>query len=102
MFKNRMEITRTPWGKAQTQKDLGEGISFVTTERHGGYKLDRQRNAKVPAYMRKKGGWYEEDCEWSSVALTFPQLFSKEVVDVAKRTLERYFPTAYEKWEKGR
>jgi hypothetical protein len=57
--------TRTPWGTADYVKKYAEGVWFVSTPGHGGLKLDRKRNALVPEYMRREGGWYEEDCEWA-------------------------------------
>lgn len=55
----------TPWGRAQQAETICEGIGTVSTAGHGGIKLSRARNALVPEYMRREGGWYEEDCEWS-------------------------------------
>ena len=56
------EGTRTPWGEAQHVTHIQEGVWFASTASHGGIKLDRKRNAKIPAVARIEGGWYEEDC----------------------------------------
>lgn len=53
--------SRTPWGPAQTVRELVPGVVHVTTAEHGGLKLDRRRNAEIPAPLRHEGGWYEED-----------------------------------------
>ncbi len=37
---------------------------FVSTAGHGGVKLDAEHQRKMPEYLRKPGGWYEEDCDW--------------------------------------
>ena len=65
------ERMSTPWGMAQDVELIAPGIGTVSTAGHGGFKLSRERNAAMPAYMRRDGGWYEEDCEWSLVGLVF-------------------------------
>ncbi len=57
-----MKGKSSPWGKIQDSQPMGEGVVFVSTAGHGGLKLDRVRNARIPALFRQKGGWYEEDC----------------------------------------
>ena len=52
------EGTRTPWGEAQHVTHIQEGVWFASTASHGGIKLDRKRNAKIPAVARIEGGWY--------------------------------------------
>jgi hypothetical protein len=54
---------RTPWGKAQSVETILPGVMVVSTAGHGGIKLDTVRNAKVPKDCRRRGGWYEEDCD---------------------------------------
>lgn len=87
----------SPWGKVEQKAEIADGVVFVSTARHGGFKLDRKRNNKVPLVFRNKGGWYEEDCEWAKVALTFPEMFSAENVNSAHKTAKDYFPDEYEK-----
>lgn len=55
--------TTSPWGKVQDAKVLAPGVVAVSTAGHGGIKLDRAANARVPKPFRRPGGWYEEDCE---------------------------------------
>ena len=62
-----MSNMRTPWGDAQDVIDVAEGIKWVSTASHGGYKLDRKRNAQVNEVWRQAGGWYEEDCDWAKI-----------------------------------
>lgn len=88
---------RTPWGKAQSIYPKAEGIVRVITAGHGGYKLDRKRNAAVHEAWRKAGGWYEEDCEWAIVVLTFPQYFTEADIADAKFTAKNWFPEEYTK-----
>jgi hypothetical protein len=40
--------------------------------------------------------WYEEDCDWSIVALAFPQFFPEDAVSAALETLKRYKPDLFE------
>ena len=56
------EGSYTPWGPAQFVSQPLEGVTVVSTASHGGIKLSRAQNAKIPAAARAPGGWYEEDC----------------------------------------
>lgn len=55
---------QTPWGTAQSESPFIEGITFYSTAGHGGMKLSRFYNKKIPAIFRRPNGWYEEDCEY--------------------------------------
>jgi hypothetical protein len=79
---------------------MGAGIWSVGTAGHGGVKLDRERNAAMPACLRLEGGWYEEDCEWARVALVFPGAFSPESVEMAAGTLKNWHPDIFEEFFK--
>ncbi len=90
----------SPWGAIDSENVVAEGITFVHTPGHGGYKLSRERNAKVDSAWRKPGGWYEEDCEWAIVALTFPDVFPAEhngtdLVALTHQTAKNYYPDEY-------
>lgn len=87
----------SPWGKIQHIEKIAPGIAHVSTAGHGGFKLDRAQNALVPKPLRRKGGWYEEDCAYAAVAVTFHQGagFSCEAVEIARRTLKDYYPDQY-------
>jgi hypothetical protein len=85
----------TPWGKPQTCDLLAEGIWSITTSSHGGIKLDRDRNAKVPEGARRPSGWYEEDCDWVIVALVYPDLYSEQSRKRAKDIAKNYLPAEY-------
>ena len=92
----------TPWGHAQHVTELAEGILSVSTAGHGGIKLDKKRNAIVPDYMRRAGGWYEEDCEWSIPATIFPVSFAKnsphDIVKMARDSFRNWYPADYERY----
>lgn len=89
--------TRTPWGPAQAVDFLAPGISQFFTSSHGGLKLLPKLNAQVHEAWRKKGGWYEEDCEYAIVYFHFAEELKLTDVQrqVADKTLRDYFPDEY-------
>lgn len=76
----------TPWGKSQGREILAPGICFYSTASHGGYFVSKAVRAVMPKEYVNPDGWYEEDCEWSKVALSFPHLFAPRIVEIAKET----------------
>ncbi len=92
------ERVYTPWGQPDTKMIHSEGIMFYSTPGHGGFKVSRELNLKIPEYMRRAGGWYEEDCEWSIVAMAFPDKFEPKDVESARNTFRNWFPDEYEKF----
>ena len=86
----------SPWGLIDYSKPVANGVWFVSTPGHGGYKLDAIRNRQVHSDLRQPGGWYEEDCEWATVCLTFPDLFTPALVDIARGYAARWTPKAIE------
>lgn len=78
------------------------GMWFVGTASHGGIKLDRARNAKVPKSCRADGGWYEEDCDWAIPVCVFEDEVREsgkmaKTLDAGshKDTLRNWHPEAY-------
>lgn len=88
---------RTPWGPSQTEETIVPGVIVVDTAGHGGVKLDRVRNAKVPKSCRTRGGWYEEDCEVSIVFAVHADVRRHFNVDEDKNALSlaTWLPEAY-------
>lgn len=86
---------RSPWGPIDHWREIAPGIAEVGTPGHGGIKLSRGRNARIPADVRRKGGWYEEDVDWSIVAVFFPEAFSPDEVKQAASALKNYHPEAF-------
>lgn len=82
----------TPWGPTQSMDVYAEGVVFHSTAGHGGFQLSAARNAKVPESVRSSDGWYEEDCGWACVAITFPELFTAYEHRHAVQTMERWYP----------
>lgn len=97
---------RTPWGTAQNVFHLAEGVIEVETASHGGIKLDRKRNARMPEAFRRSGGWYEEDCEYALVLVSLPEALNAmafrlkktptDLREVAWETVRNWFPDEYE------
>jgi hypothetical protein len=93
--------TSTPWGTADSAYVYARGVIRYNTPGHGGFHLSATRDAKVPEPLRaskwnNKEGWYEEDCDWAIVAVTFPELFKSEHVVMAHDRVKSYYPHAYE------
>lgn len=91
----------TPWGKADSVTKVAPGIAFVSTPRHGGYRVSKMlAENEIPKIQRDKAAifqsgyyWFEEDCAWSIVALNFPQYFERAGNDLIIRTVNRWFPS---------
>jgi len=90
----------TPWGLADQVERIGDsGICFCSTPSHGGYYVPSNLLPAIPEQRQQRAlywsgsrNWYEEDCEWASVALAFPELFDERARECATRmipTLER-------------
>lgn len=91
---------RSPWGTIQIAspiQPLQDGIAAVSTASHGGVKLDRKANAKIPAYCRRSGGWYEEDCEWS-IPFVVLGLGTEKQQESAYATFKNWYPREYAQW----
>ncbi|KQT63285.1 MULTISPECIES: DUF7007 domain-containing protein [unclassified Aureimonas] len=87
----------TPWVASQGATIYAEGVVCHSTAGHGGFHLSAERNGKVPSVLRSSSGWYEHDCEWAIVALTFPDLFTTQERHLADRTVCDRWPDAWER-----
>jgi len=97
---NRMQTrisASTPWGGSQMAVVYAEGVVAHMTSGHGGFHLSTERNAKVHPLLRKDMLWYEEDCEWAIVAISFPDLFTAYERSMAEKTIRNTWPDAWEK-----
>ncbi len=86
----------TPWGGSQMAVIYAEGVVSHSTAGHGGFHLSSDRNARVHPLMRKEAPWYEEDCEWAIVAISFPELFTGYERSLAEKTVRNTWPDAWE------
>jgi hypothetical protein len=89
--------TQTPWGKADHVSKVTRGIIFYGTPSHGGYHVSKTLNARVDPAWRNALGWYEEDCDWAIVVLTFPEYFPSQTIEQAHYSGRNWHPDAYEK-----
>ncbi|MNI26089.1 hypothetical protein D3C73_797720 [compost metagenome] len=87
----------TPWGGSQLAMIYAEGIVSHSTSGHGGFHLSSDRNTLGDASVRSAGGWYEEDCEWAIVALTFPDIFTGYERRCAEKIAKDTFPGFWER-----
>ena len=78
-----MRKIHTPWGVADNIERKGKGIFFADTPGHGGYFVPNDMLYRIPKahqdrarYWSGSPNWYEEDCEWASVVVAFPELFT--------------------------
>jgi len=88
----------SPWGEVQHAESYNDDATIVSvsTASHGGIWVAPELNANIHYTIRNNDGWYEEDCEWSIVALTFPQIFTDFERDIAEGLLRDYYPDAWE------
>ena len=86
----------TPWGGSQMAVIYAEGVVAHSTAGHGGFHLSADRNSNVHPLLRKDTRWYEEDCEWAIVALSFPDLFTGYERSLAEKTIRNTWPDAWE------
>ena len=98
----RHAMNKTPWGRADSNLRVADGIYYVTTPSHGGYHLTAARVEQLPAAVRdmgeadgRGGRWFEEDCEWAAVCIAFPERFSPEAHSIAHRSMQEYHPQRY-------
>lgn len=89
----------TPWGSSDSQERLAPGITRVHTPSHGGIHLSDGRLDEMPAALREvgEGAWFEEDCDWSAVAVAFPDVFDTDTREFADRSLRDWYPDVYER-----
>lgn len=92
----------TPWGKSQGKEILAPGITYYSTASHGGYYVSKAVRAVMPKQYVNADGWYEEDCEWSKIALSFPHLFTEAIVKIAHNTYNAWFNEEEEPNERTR
>jgi hypothetical protein len=83
-----------PWGVVESVEEIAPGIQWLTTAKHGGFRLSPEANTRIPTSLREHQGLYEEDCEWCKVVLWFPEYFAKDLCRQALVTFRMSFPVA--------
>ena len=98
---------RTPWGPSQHTTEEAPGVVWVSTASHGGYRVTEAVAKLMHPAMRGIGErmygylWFEEDCAWSAVGLSFPGLeesgnLSEGMAEQAKDTCINWYPDQWE------
>jgi hypothetical protein len=103
IIKKEKKMATTPWGKSDHAQKVARGIMWYSTPSHGGYHLSKGRLKSMPDPYRSfqpwaGEGWYEEDCDWALVILSFPEEFKQyfgeekytEIHVAAYNTIEMY------------
>lgn len=85
----------SPWGKIQHRVEHPSGAIEIQTASHGGVKLYAKLNKQIPAELRAKDGWYEEDLE---IAIPMYFGFIPGSKKYAKIYYERFSPGAFDKY----
>ena len=92
----------TIWGVPDTKDQVLPGIWHVTTPSHGGYVLSDERQAAMPAALRRDDPFYEEDVDWALVLLGFASEFRRLPtagitlqVENARRSVRAWHPDRY-------
>jgi hypothetical protein len=92
-----MKFPSSPWGAVQHEHELAPGIVSVSTASHGGIHVAAELLERIPRAWRDfaakwsgSAAWFEEDCAACGVIVSFPELFSDEALECAKRTAEHY------------
>ena len=88
----------TPWGAAQTVREIVPGIENVTTAGHGGIHLDQAHANKIPAEIVKaswlgKANWWEEDCDWCVPFVIFEEEIKEKGDEHSKMVIKEGFHT---------
>jgi uncharacterized protein DUF7007 len=92
--------TVTPWGKADIVTRYERGVNFYSTPGHGGFKLSKVVNERIPLFIRQESfgglglkGWYEEDEDAQIVIVAFGHLFTEKERQHAREYLGTHHPT---------
>ncbi|MDP9766167.1 DUF7007 domain-containing protein [Deinococcus enclensis] len=89
----------SPWGRVLKRYRVMPGVTYVTTERHGGYHLTPEINSRIPAEVRQVDGFYEQDVQGALCAYFVP-FDSADRADVLVMIETRY-PEIYARIVRG-
>jgi hypothetical protein len=85
----------TPWGQPDSVEQIAEGITFYSTPSHGGFHLSPERMQEMPEHLRRCSytgdAFFEEDCSFCAVILSFPEFFPEEDRKVAQFTYDAVY-----------
>jgi len=89
----------SPWGRVRKWYHVTPGVTYVTTERHGGYHLTPEINIRIPAEVRHADGFYEQDVQGALCAYFVP-FDSADRADVLVM-IETQYPEIYARIVRG-
>ncbi|AQT06641.1 DUF7007 domain-containing protein [Acetobacter persici] len=102
------EVQDTPWGQPDHvtvfRVDPESGapdIMSVSTPGHGGFVLTGKAQKGMPSCLRLGSGdtgFYEEDSDWTRVALAHPKFFTPGALAKAEEVLRHWEPQAWEQF----
>lgn len=87
----------TPWGVADSIREIIPGIWKIGTPSHGGILLDSLRLEKLPKAF-SGWEWFEEDEAWSIPYCIFAKELNPEDVYHAVKTISRSYPKTPEEY----
>jgi hypothetical protein len=77
-----------PWGEIQETRSIADGIDWLSTAGHAGFRLSKERFERMPEHLRNisftSDQYFEEDVSWCAVPIAFPEAFSKGMVQAAQ------------------
>lgn len=88
----------TPWGASQGETLITIGVTEYWTASHGGIRVSAEKAKAMPPSLREIGSfengayWFEEDCAWCAVVLSFPDAFEDTAKESARTTLAQWYP----------
>lgn len=112
-YKSFKGPTVTPWGSAQSRQELAPGVVAISTARHGGVWISKQRQQQMPPALTKvavptRPAFYEEDIAYAAVLLAFPDALhawaeqmnmeTDEAAYILRNKFRDWYPDVYEEW----
>lgn len=82
---------KSPWGRVYIVNAITPSLTWVVTASHGGIKLSNEYNKLIPSYLRKRSGWYEEDCEAAYVLIILEDQIKSECFEEQKISIHKSY-----------
>jgi hypothetical protein len=103
LYRERLDcdISRidSPWGEAQFGTKHARDLSIieVSTDGHGGFRLSRELNNRLPTVLQDDPDadgfvWFEEDSESELVVLGLSEFFTPTEIKRARKSVARDYP----------
>lgn len=84
----------TPWGPAETVRQIAEGIYSITTESHGGIYVNDSHAKQISEELvsltwLQSSNWFEEDSDWCIPYKVFEDEILEGTDERAKRCIAK-------------